>query len=97
MTTRACSAIKMQRLKTLFELQGTHICYNITYFSELLCVYKTSPSATLQHQALDVGSNLFYHIASLVSDDTKYYTPAEQFLSSCIETLGQVIIESITC
>ncbi|XP_013408243.1 ectopic P granules protein 5 homolog isoform X1 [Lingula anatina] len=43
-------------------------------------------------QYSSVGSALFYHMASMIGDETKYYPPTRQFFSSCIEILGQEFI-----
>lgn len=36
------------------------------------------------------GRQLFYHIVQLTSDDTSFYPPAKQLISSCAGILGQV-------
>jgi hypothetical protein len=38
----------------------------------------------------DVGVTLFYHIITLYNDDSAFYPPSKQLLTTCIETLGQV-------
>ncbi|XP_064604344.1 ectopic P granules protein 5 homolog [Liolophura sinensis] len=42
----------------------------------------------LQH----IASTLFYHMASMINDETNFYPPTRQFFSSCIEVLGQEFI-----
>ncbi|CAH1788011.1 unnamed protein product [Owenia fusiformis] len=44
--------------------------------------------------AIEVGTSLFYHMSSLINDDTKQYPPTRQFFSSCIEVLGQEFIRN---
>jgi hypothetical protein len=38
----------------------------------------------------DVGVTLFYHIITLYNDESAFYPPSKQLLTTCIETLGQV-------
>jgi hypothetical protein len=40
----------------------------------------------------DVGVTLFYHVITLYNDDTAFYPPSKQLLTTCIETLGQVSV-----
>jgi len=40
----------------------------------------------------DVGITLFYHIITLYNDETAFYPPSKQLLTTCIETLGQVSV-----
>ena len=58
--------------------------------SGLVSLSKGIGSKATQQCAVEVGTALFYHLATYVSDDTRYYTPTRQFFSMCIETLGQV-------
>ncbi|XP_068201303.1 ectopic P granules protein 5 homolog [Palaemon carinicauda] len=38
------------------------------------------------------GRKLFYHIVQLTSDETNFYPPAKQLITSCAEVLGQEFI-----
>ncbi|KAK7082716.1 hypothetical protein SK128_026803 [Halocaridina rubra] len=38
---------------------------------------------------LKSGRKLFYHVVQLTSDDTNFYPPAKQLITSCAEILGQ--------
>lgn len=40
----------------------------------------------------DVGVSLFYLIIMLYNDESAFYPPSKQLLTTCIETLGQVSI-----
>ena len=41
------------------------------------------------------GRKLFYHIVHLTSDETNFYPPAKQLITTCAEVLGQVSLEFI--
>ena len=58
----------------------------------LIKLVQNSTSTTDRAAAIDVAISLFYHLSSLVSEDTKYYPPTRQFFSACIEILGQVTV-----
>jgi len=45
-------------------------------------------------QLHDVGVTLFYHIIMQYNDETAFYPPSKQLLTTCIETLGQVSVYS---
>ena len=66
------------------------------YCRSLIKLVKTSTSERSRQCAVEVAISLFYHLSSLVSEDTKYYPPTRQFFSACIEMLGQVTIFSTT-
>ncbi|XP_069674865.1 ectopic P granules protein 5 homolog isoform X3 [Periplaneta americana] len=40
----------------------------------------------------DVGVTLFYHMITLYNDESAFYPPSKQLLTTCIETLGQVFV-----
>lgn len=40
----------------------------------------------------DVGVTLFYYIITQYNDETAFYPPSKQLLTTCIETLGQVSV-----
>lgn len=42
-----------------------------------------------------VGAELFYHAASLVNDDTDFYPPTRQLLSSFLDVLGREFISTL--
>ncbi|XP_046571414.1 LOW QUALITY PROTEIN: ectopic P granules protein 5 homolog [Haliotis rubra] len=37
----------------------------------------------------DIANTLFYHLATMINEDTNFYLPTKQFFSSCLEILGQ--------
>lgn len=49
-------------------------------------LYKAQKSPAVQH----VGVSAFYTVVSFVSEDTLRHPPTRQYLSSCVEILGQV-------
>lgn len=49
-------------------------------------MYKAQKSPVVQH----VGVSTFYKVVSFVSEDTLRHPPTRQYLSSCVEILGQV-------
>ncbi|KAG7244002.1 hypothetical protein INR49_006163 [Caranx melampygus] len=54
----------------------------------LVNMYKAQKSSAVQH----VGVSAFYQIVSFVCEDTLRHPPTRQYLSSCVEILGQVFI-----
>ena len=56
----------------------------------LINLVKSTSSQSTVHAAVHVGTALFYAVTTYVSEDTKFYPPARQFFSCCIEILGQV-------
>ena len=58
--------------------------------SALIKLVQNSTSDKTQAAAIEVAISLFYHLSSMVSEDTRYYPPTRQFFSACIEMLGQV-------
>lgn len=54
--------------------------------SALVNMYKAEKSPALQH----VGVSAFYLVVSYVCEDTLRHPPTRQYLSSCVEILGQV-------
>ena len=44
--------------------------------------------------ALSNGVALFYEVLKFITSETKQFPPSCQFLTSCIEILGQVSIEN---
>lgn len=59
-------------------------CFNI--YSALVNMYKTQRSRSVQQ----VGVRAFYKVVSYVCEDTLRHPPTRQYLSSCVEILGQV-------
>lgn len=54
--------------------------------SALVNMYKAEKSPALQH----VGVSAFYLVVFYVCEDTLRHPPTRQYLSSCVEILGQV-------
>lgn len=54
--------------------------------SAVVNLYKAQKSPAVQH----VGVSAFYTVVSFVSEDTLRHPPTRQYLSSCVEILGQV-------
>lgn len=52
----------------------------------LVNMYKAQKSPAVQH----VGVSAFYQVVSFVCEDTLRHPPTRQYLSSCVEILGQV-------
>lgn len=52
----------------------------------LVNMYKAQKSSAVQH----VGVSAFYQVVSYVCEDTLRHPPTRQYLSSCVEILGQV-------
>lgn len=52
----------------------------------LVNMYKAQKSPAVQH----VGVSAFYKVVSYVCEDTLRHPPTRQYLSSCVEILGQV-------
>lgn len=50
--------------------------------------------AAVDPGVLETGANLFYMLIELVSEETGVYLPAKQLLSTCIEGLGNLNLES---
>lgn len=49
-------------------------------------IYKVQNSPAVQQ----VGVSAFYQVVSFVNEDTLRHPPTRQYLSSCVEILGQV-------
>lgn len=49
-------------------------------------MYKAQKSPAVHH----VGVSAFYQVVSYVCEDTLRHPPTRQYLSSCVEILGQV-------
>uniref|UniRef100_A0A3P9IPL1 Ectopic P-granules autophagy protein 5 homolog (C. elegans) n=1 Tax=Oryzias latipes TaxID=8090 RepID=A0A3P9IPL1_ORYLA len=58
-------------------------------FISLVNTYKAEKSLALQQ----VGVTAFYQVVSFVCEDTLRHPPTRQYLSSCVEILGQVFIQ----
>ncbi|XP_068594938.1 ectopic P granules protein 5 homolog [Brachionichthys hirsutus] len=58
----------------------------------LVNMYKAQKSPSVQH----VGVSAFYQAVSYVCEDTLRHPPTRQYLSSCVEILGQVFIRGNT-
>lgn len=56
-------------------------------------MYKAQKSPAVLH----VGVSAFYHVVSFVCEDTLRHPPTRQYLSSCVEILGQVCARRHTC
>lgn len=54
--------------------------------SALVNMYKAQKSPAVQH----VGVTAFYLVVAYVCEDTLRHPPTRQYLSSCVEILGQV-------
>lgn len=52
----------------------------------LVNMYKAQKSPAVHH----VGVSAFYQVVSYVCEDTLRHPPTRQYLSSCVEILGQV-------
>lgn len=61
---------------------------------ELLKKYRSLGNDVVESAAKlrDVGVNLFYHMCGLLDSDTELYPPTRQFLTSCVEILGQELV-----
>lgn len=60
------------------------------FITALVNMYKAQKSPAVQH----VGVSAFYQVVSYVCEDTLRHPPTRQYLSSCVEILGQVFIQS---
>ncbi|KAM7416416.1 hypothetical protein PAMA_018465 [Pampus argenteus] len=58
------------------------------FITALVNMYKTQKSPAVWH----VGVSVFYQVVSFVCEDTLRHPPTRQYLSSCVEILGQVFI-----
>uniref|UniRef100_A0A674F4B4 Ectopic P-granules autophagy protein 5 homolog (C. elegans) n=1 Tax=Salmo trutta TaxID=8032 RepID=A0A674F4B4_SALTR len=59
------------------------------FITALVNLYKAKPTAAVQC----VGVAAFYKVVSFVCEDTLRHPPTRQYLSSCVEILGQVFIQ----
>uniref|UniRef100_A0A3B4URI2 Ectopic P-granules autophagy protein 5 homolog (C. elegans) n=1 Tax=Seriola dumerili TaxID=41447 RepID=A0A3B4URI2_SERDU len=59
------------------------------FITALVNMYKAQKSPAVQH----VGVSAFYKMVSFVCEDTLRHPPTRQYLSSCVEILGQVFIQ----
>lgn len=59
------------------------------FITALVNMYKAQKSPAVQH----VGVSVFYQVVSFVCEDTLRHPPTRQYLSSCVEILGQVFIQ----
>ncbi|XP_014847751.1 PREDICTED: ectopic P granules protein 5 homolog [Poecilia mexicana] len=59
------------------------------FITALVNIYKAQKSPAVQQ----VGVSAFYHVVSFVCEDTLRHPPTRQYLSSCVEILGQVFIQ----
>ncbi|XP_026178495.1 ectopic P granules protein 5 homolog [Mastacembelus armatus] len=59
------------------------------FITALVNMYKAQKSPAVQH----VGVSAFYQVVSFVCEDTLRHPPTRQYLSSCVEILGQVFIQ----
>lgn len=76
-------------IKHLIDLvfNTDHFDIFINYvFRALVNFYKAQRSPAVQQ----VGVSAFYQVVSFVCEDTLRHPPTRQYLSSCVEILGQV-------
>uniref|UniRef100_A0A8C4I1H2 Ectopic P-granules autophagy protein 5 homolog (C. elegans) n=1 Tax=Dicentrarchus labrax TaxID=13489 RepID=A0A8C4I1H2_DICLA len=59
------------------------------FITALVNMYKAQKLPAVQH----VGVSAFYQVVSYVCEDTLRHPPTRQYLSSCVEILGQVFIQ----
>uniref|UniRef100_A0AAQ6APL3 Ectopic P-granules autophagy protein 5 homolog n=1 Tax=Amphiprion ocellaris TaxID=80972 RepID=A0AAQ6APL3_AMPOC len=59
------------------------------FITALVNMYKAQKSLAVQQ----VGVSAFYTVVSFVCEDTLRHPPTRQYLSSCVEILGQVFIQ----
>ncbi|XP_034728378.1 ectopic P granules protein 5 homolog [Etheostoma cragini] len=59
------------------------------FITALVNMYKAEKSPAVQH----VGVSAFYLVVSFVCEDTLRHPPTRQYISSCVEILGQVFIQ----
>lgn len=59
------------------------------FITALVNLYKAHPSPAVQ----SVGVAAFYQVVYYVCEDTLRHPPTRQYLSSCVEVLGQVFIQ----
>ncbi|XP_057687965.1 ectopic P granules protein 5 homolog [Corythoichthys intestinalis] len=59
------------------------------FITALVNMYKSQKSPSVHH----VGVSAFYQVVSFVCEDTLRHPPTRQYLSSCVEILGQVFIQ----
>ncbi|TMS03806.1 Ectopic P granules protein 5-like protein [Larimichthys crocea] len=59
------------------------------FITSLVNMYKAQKSPAVHH----VGVSAFYQVVSYVCEDTLRHPPTRQYLSSCVEILGQVFIQ----
>ena len=71
-------------------IQCSTLCIIVLICSALIKLVQNSTNEKTRSAAVEVAISLFYHLSSLVSEDTRYYPPTRQFFSACIEMLGQV-------
>lgn len=70
------------------QFQHTFLCFRLLESEfERHKLAKNMDTAMKLH---DVGVTLFYHIITLYNDESAFYPPSKQLLTTCIETLGQV-------
>ncbi|XP_017269325.1 ectopic P granules protein 5 homolog isoform X2 [Kryptolebias marmoratus] len=59
------------------------------FITALVNIFKAQKSPAVQQ----VGVSAFYQVVSFVCEDTLRHPPTRQYLSSCVEILGQVFIQ----
>uniref|UniRef100_A0A8C6PTP5 Ectopic P-granules autophagy protein 5 homolog (C. elegans) n=1 Tax=Nothobranchius furzeri TaxID=105023 RepID=A0A8C6PTP5_NOTFU len=59
------------------------------FITALVNIYKAQKSPAVQQ----VGVSAFYQVVSFVCEDTLRHPPTRQYLSSCVEILGQVFMQ----
>ncbi|XP_059161411.1 ectopic P granules protein 5 homolog [Physella acuta] len=73
-----------------------NICVAVVHTENAItCLIKQSQTTTDAARAErlnDIGCTLFFYLVNLVSDETDFYPPSRQFLTSCIEILGQEFV-----
>lgn len=68
------------------EIANLLINMRLYLHSALVNMYKVQKSPAVQR----VGVSVFYQVVSCVCEDTLRHPPTRQYLSSCVEILGQV-------
>ncbi|XP_078718187.1 ectopic P granules protein 5 homolog isoform X2 [Lampetra fluviatilis] len=84
-----------QLLAETSQLPHRRVPEAVVHTEELLTAlineYKVQPKVGMR----ETGVALFYLMVSFVSEETTRYPPSRQFLSSCLEVLGQMFISGV--
>nr|XP_022906095.1 ectopic P granules protein 5 homolog [Onthophagus taurus] len=73
--------------KNLLQLPPQSLCLSSVTLNQTIKLLRVK----LQEDpsSLEMGVELFYHILSLINDETNSYLPAKQLFSQCVEDLGR--------